>query len=249
MRILAISDCHYKYHRTDAADTPNAELLLSFLRECIGKYDTLVLVGDIFDLWFDWKYSIVKQYFPLLRVLADIHDAGCRLLYISGNHDFWFGDFLTKYIGCEMHPDGIETDGKQIRFEHGDIRTVNDLRYQIYRRIIRLNGIKRVFSMLHPDIALSLGTLLSRTSRTRPETPGSRSTKTRGLKLYTKRLIERKEANIVVMGHSHFPELVPLLDGFYANCGDWIVHHSYIEIIEGIPQLKQYNKKTGIYYQ
>ncbi|PKN72509.1 MAG: UDP-2,3-diacylglucosamine hydrolase [Candidatus Cloacimonetes bacterium HGW-Cloacimonetes-3] len=245
MRILAISDCHYKYHRTEEADTHNAELLLSFLRESVGRYDTLVLVGDIFDLWFDWRYTIVKQYFPLLRVLAEIRDAGCRLLYLSGNHDFWFGDFLTEYIGCEIHPDGVtmEADGKLIRFEHGDIRTVNDLRYKLYRRVIRLNGVKRLFSMLHPDIALILGTFLSRTSRTRPGNPELRSIKTRGLKQYTKRLIQRKEADIVVMGHSHFPELVPLLDGFYANCGDWIVHHSYIEIIEGIPLLKQYNNK------
>jgi UDP-2,3-diacylglucosamine hydrolase len=245
MRILAISDCHYKYHRTEATDTPNAELLLSFLRSCIGKHDLLVLAGDIFDLWFDWRFTIVKQYFPLLRILADIHDAGCRIVFISGNHDFWFGDFLSQYIGCEIHPEGftLKADGNTIRFEHGDIRTHNDFRYQFYRRIIRLNSMKHIFSLLHPGIALCLGTLLSRTSRTRPENPELRNIKTRGLKLYAKRLIDRKEANIVVMGHSHIPELVEIGSGFYANCGDWIVHHSYIEINEGNLQLKQYNNK------
>ncbi|MDD3234865.1 MAG: UDP-2,3-diacylglucosamine diphosphatase [Candidatus Cloacimonetes bacterium] len=248
MRILAISDCHFKYHQTDATDAQNAELLLAFLHASKGKYDMLALVGDIFDLWFDGKFTIVKQYFPLLRALADIHDAGCRIVFISGNHDFWFGDFLSKYIGMEIYPDGvtIEADGKNIRFEHGDTRTVNDLRYKIYRRVIRMEGVRRLFSALHPDFALSMGTLLSRSSRTRPENPSLRKIKTRGLKQYAKKLIDNNKADIVVMGHSHFPELEPIDNGFYANCGDWIVHHSYIEIIGGVPQLKQYNNTDTV---
>lgn len=247
MKILAISDCHYKYHRSEAADSQNADLLLTFLRQSIGKYDVLALVGDIFDLWFDGKYTIVKQYFPLLRCLADIHDSGTRIIFVSGNHDFWFGDFLSQYIGCEIHPDGVylEADGHKIRFEHGDTRTVNDLRYQVYRKVIRLNAVKHLFSALHPDFALSLGTMLSRSSRKRPENPGLRRKKTRGLKLYAQSLIDKHKADIVVMGHSHVPELIPLANGFYANCGDWISQHTYIEIIAGIPSLHKYNLQSG----
>jgi UDP-2,3-diacylglucosamine hydrolase len=243
MRILAISDCHYKYHYNEASDADNAAKLIKFLRQCIGKYDVLALVGDIFDLWFDGKYTIVKQYFPLLRVLADIHDAGARIIFISGNHDFWFGNFLQDYIGCEIYPDGytLLDEGIKIRFEHGDTRTVNDLRYQLYRKLIRLNLMKDIFSLLHPDFALGLGTLLSRSSRQRPENPELRAKKTQGLKLFAKTLIDRKKADIVVMGHSHVPELLSLADGYYANCGDWILHHSYIEIIAGKPSLHEYD--------
>ncbi|MDD4309020.1 MAG: UDP-2,3-diacylglucosamine diphosphatase [Candidatus Cloacimonetes bacterium] len=242
MNILAISDSHFKYHHSHSEDANNAAMLIRFLRQSIGKYDLIALVGDIFDLWFDGKYTIVKQYFPLLRVLADLHDAGARLIFVSGNHDFWFGDFLPDYIGCEIFPDGvtIEADGKKIRFEHGDTRTVNDLRYQIYRRFIRHNLAKHLFSLLHPDFALQLGTLLSRSSRERQDKPALRRRKTRGLKLYAQSLIKLQQADIVVMGHSHSPELIPLTNGYYANCGDWICHHSFIEIIAGKPILKQY---------
>lgn len=244
MRILALSDCHYKYHRTEPADTDNAQILQSFLSGCVGKYDVLVLGGDIFDLWFDWKFSIVKQYFPILRLLADIHDAGCRIIYISGNHDFWFGDFLTRYIGCEIQPEGctLKMDGKIIRFEHGDTRTVNDLRYQIYRRIIRLSGMKRLFSLLHPDFALSLGTLLSRTSRKRPRSSDERNRRTGGLYQYAEKLIRSRKADIVVMGHSHKPDLIHIAEGCYANCGDWLEHHTYIEITDGSVELKHYQQ-------
>jgi UDP-2,3-diacylglucosamine hydrolase len=242
LKILAISDCHYKYHASRAEDSQNAARLICFLRQSIGKYDVLALVGDIFDLWYDGKFTIVKQYFPLLRVLADIHDAGTRLIFISGNHDFWFGDFLPDYLGCEIYPDGytLEADGVKIRFEHGDTRTVNDIRYQVYRKIIRLGLVKHLFSLLHPDFALSLGTLLSRSSRGRKENLTLRRRKTRGLKLYAQKLIDQHKADIVVMGHSHNPELISLAGGFYANCGDWIAHHTFIEIIAGKPALQQY---------
>lgn len=247
MKIIALSDCHFKYHPTDKADAENAKLLTNFLGSIVGKYDLMVLVGDIFDLWFDWKYTIVKQYFPLLRRLADIADAGCRIVYISGNHDFWFGDFLSKYLGCEMHPEGfsLETDGVHIRFEHGDIRTVNDLRYQLYRKLIRLNFMRGIFAAIHPDLALQLGTFLSRSSRTRPENPEVRRRKTQGLKNYAKSLIDNKKADIVVMGHSHIPELAPINNGYYANCGDWINHHTYLEIIAGTPLMRHLHEDNN----
>jgi len=47
------------------------------------------------------------------------------------------------------------------------------------------------------------------------------------------------------MGHSHNPELLEISDGVYANSGDWISHHSYIEINSGNIQIQNYNKKKG----
>ncbi|GAB1366945.1 UDP-2,3-diacylglucosamine diphosphatase [Candidatus Cloacimonadaceae bacterium] len=244
MKILAVSDCHYKYANPSRDEKLSSDKLCRFLKEAKGRYDLVALVGDIFDLWFDGKYTIVKQYFPLLKALSDLHEAGARLIYVSGNHDFWFGDFLSTYLGCEIHPDGItiEADGQKIRFEHGDTRTVNDLRYQLYRKVVRLNIVKTVFHLLHPDLALSLGTLLSRSSRKRKQNPALRQAKTQGLEDYAKRLIQKGKASIVVMGHSHNPGLSSIITGYYLNCGDWLSHCSYVEIIEGIPSLNVYNQ-------
>lgn len=245
MRILAISDSHYKFAPHSAADQANAQRLIGFLKAAKGKYELVALVGDIFDLWFDGRYTIVKQYFPVLKALADLHDSGARIIYISGNHDFWFGDFLSRYLGCEIYTDGvtITADGKQIRFEHGDIRTVNDLRYQLYRKVVRLSLVKNIFHLLHPDLALSIGSLFSRSSRQRKENPELRKAKTRGLENYAKSLIKKGKADIVVMGHSHLPQLKQFEKGYYANCGDWLQHFSYVEIDEGIPTLNEYKQE------
>lgn len=248
MKILAFSDCHYKFSRPNAEDRENARLLLDFLKSSIGRYDMVVLAGDIFDLWFDGKHTIVKQYFPLLKVLADIREAGARMVMLSGNHDFWWGNFMHDYLGIELHPEGftLKADDKIIRFEHGDTRTHNDLRYQIYRRVVRLNLVKRIFSLLHPDLALEIGTLFSRSSRSRVENSETRRRKTRGLAHYAQSLVSTGKAQIVVMGHSHHPELIELQGGYYANCGDWLGHHSYIEINAGYPSLHRYKDKESV---
>lgn len=244
MRICVLSDVHCKYAAETASDRLNEELTLSFLKESIGKYDLMVLNGDIFDLWFDWKYTIIKQYFPILRRLAEIGENCCRLILTSGNHDFWFNGFLKTYIGIEIHPEqfSLQADGHKLLFTHGDLHTVNDLRYKIFRRIIRLPLVKGLFSILHPDLALSLGRRMSRSSRLRKVSHLLQTKKSAGLVRYAQSQIQHAKYDIVCMGHSHKPQVRELSGGIYVNSGDWVVHHSYVEIIDGNIDLKTYSK-------
>ncbi|MCB5259825.1 MAG: UDP-2,3-diacylglucosamine diphosphatase [Candidatus Cloacimonetes bacterium] len=243
MKICIISDLHFKYTKPNAEDIQNSKIVLDFLNSIIGKYDLLILAGDIFDLWYDWNYTIIKQYFPLLVKLYEISQKSCRIVHISGNHDFWFGNFLPDFLNFELYDEAfcLETDGKKIHVCHGDTHTVNDLRYQVFRRVIRIPLMKRIFGLLHPDLALGLGSKLSRSSRARKDTPSLRKKKNSGLEAYAKHLIKSSKADYVIMGHSHYPILKEIEGGSYVNSGDWISHHSYVEIISGKIELKQYN--------
>ncbi len=245
MRICVLSDVHYKYAADNVSDRENAEYILTFLQDAVGKYDLMVLNGDIFDLWYDWKFTIIKQYFPLLHRLAGINEAGCRLVLVSGNHDFWFNDFLTKYIGIELHPESftLETDGKKMLFTHGDLHTANDLRYQIFRHLVRWKGAKWLFSVIHPDLALNLGRRMSRTSRLRKIPHALQKKKSRGLLAFAQAQISKYKYDIVCMGHNHNPLIKELSGGTYANSGDWVKNHSYLEIIDGNTELIQYKNK------
>ncbi len=245
MRICVISDLHFKYAQDTAEDRQNAELALDFLRSAAGKYDLLVLNGDIFDLWFEWKYTIVKQYFPLLHRLAVLGEQGCRLVLIGGNHDFWFKGFLTQYLGIEVQPDqfALEADGHRILFTHGDLHTVNDLRYKLFRSFIRLTGIRWLFNLLHPDLALSLGRKMSRSSRLRKISSQLQTKKSTGLIQYAQTRIRQNKYDVVCMGHSHKPQVNQLEGGYYVNSGDWLQNHTYVEIIDGAIALHYYKNK------
>jgi UDP-2,3-diacylglucosamine hydrolase len=233
MRICVISDLHFKFAAHKPEDVELNARALAFLRTLPGHYDWLILNGDIFDLWFDWKYSIIKAYFPVLKILADVREKGCRIVYISGNHDFWFNDFFPSQLQVELYQDAfvLETDKKKIYFTHGDLHTTNDFRYQLFRKIIRLPFAKNLFSILHPDFALSIGKVLSRSSRLRKIADKIRLQKKEGMENYARGLM--KDYDYVIMGHTHEPCVIPMENGTYANSGDWLVNHSYIKIING----------------
>jgi len=245
MNICVISDVHYKYRQESPADRENSQLFLSFLEGIAGRYDLLVLNGDIFDLYNDWKYTIVRQYFPVLHRLANILEAGCRIVYISGNHDFWFNGFLDKELGFELYSDhySLNADGKELLFTHGDLYTVNDLRYKLFRRLIRTPLVRLSFDLLHPDLALTIGAAMSRSSRLRRMSDVLKRRKGNGLKTWARAQISKGKADIVIMGHNHEPEIISVGSGVYANAGDWLRNHSYLEILDGKIYLNHYKHK------
>ncbi|MDZ4181477.1 MAG: UDP-2,3-diacylglucosamine diphosphatase [Candidatus Cloacimonadaceae bacterium] len=245
MRICVLSDIHYKYSPDKSSDRENALLILSFLKESVGRYDLMVLNGDIFDLWYDWKYVLIKQYFPFLHLLANLRDAGCKLVHISGNHDFWFNDFLPEYLGMELYDERyiLKADGKRMMFTHGDLHTVNDMRYKLFRRVIRQGWVKWIFASLHPDLALTIGKKMSRSSRLRRVSTILQNKKSSGLTHYATGQIKNKGFDIIAMGHSHSPSLTKIGQGCYVNSGDWMRAHSYVEINDGNVELKYYKHK------
>lgn len=247
MKICVISDIHYKYKLKTPEDRENAAIVLEFLDDICGRYELLVLNGDIFDLYNEWEHLIIRQYFPLLHRLANIRDAGCRITYISGNHDFWFNGFLDKELGFELFQDKFElnADGQKMVFTHGDLYTTNDLRYQLFRRLIRMRLIKTTFNLIHPNLALKIGEKLSRSSRFREVSQTLLKRRGQGLKSWARQNIEKGKADIVILGHSHDPQIIQYDSGFYANAGDWLRNHSYLEIDSGKITLNYYKKKEN----
>ena len=49
---------------------------LRFLRELRGQAASLVINGDLFDFWFEWRSVIPRTGFRVLAALADLADAG-----------------------------------------------------------------------------------------------------------------------------------------------------------------------------
>lgn len=243
MHITIISDLHLKFNETKE-DKIRREQAILFLDSLKEKTDILILNGDIFDLWVSWSKVIIKGYFPILKKLADLNEAGIRLIFIAGNHDFWFNDFLSNYLNFEIYEDFFleKIDEQKLFVTHGDKYTSNDLRYKIFRAVVRNKLIKKIFKLIHPDISLSLGNFLSRSSRKRRDSSSLIKRKEAGLVNFATSNFSKYD--IIVMGHSHSPIIKKYKNKFYINSGDWINHNSYVEIINGVPELK-YWKKTG----
>lgn len=238
-RVIIASDFHLKF-KEEKDDIIRKKKVIEFIESLIGNTELLVLNGDIFDLWFSWNEVIIRGYFSFLCQLRLLRKSGCKIVFIAGNHDFWFNGFLEKEIGMSIFSDSFEAiiQDKKVLINHGDLYTTNDFRYKLFRLLIRNNFIKNVFKNIHPDWSLKLGVLLSRTSRSRKNKPKINRLKGNGLERYAKSQLGNFD--IVIMGHSHKPKIVEFENGIYANSGDWVVHNSYIELIDGEAKLCYY---------
>jgi UDP-2,3-diacylglucosamine hydrolase len=210
-----ISDAHVG---VDAAGANAERALLAFLDDC--RTGSLVINGDLFDFWFEWRTVIPRAGFRVLAALATLRDRGIPVLWIAGNHDCWGGDVLRRDVGVEYHVGPWEGSlaGWRARIEHGDgLRGAEDRGYRAIRPILRHPLAIRAFRWLPADLASRLASGSSNASRTyRARDKGA------GLRAVAARLLTAPSGpELVVFGHSHVPALERLGSGVYANAGAW----------------------------
>jgi len=234
MKTLVFSDVHLNVAE-DGRDTMTA--FTSFLRSIDpGEVNRIVIVGDLFDFWFEYSHVIFSGYFDVLRALADLRDGGVEMHFAVGNHDFWAGRFLEEQLGFQIH-DGafvLPFGDKRVLFIHGDGINPDDKAYRVYKRFARWKPVVALFSLVHPDWAMALAQWVSRGSRRMFQAGDlSQGTEVQPLREFAKGKLAGGEADVVVCGHSHYPVMeeypTPQGTGLYINSGDWLYHQSYVE--------------------
>jgi UDP-2,3-diacylglucosamine hydrolase len=202
--------------------------VVSFLRHLVGRAGSLLINGDLFEFWFEWRSVVPRGHFRTLSALADLRDAGVDVLMLAGNHDCWGGEELTQDVGLRYWVgewNGLLA-GWRAHVAHGDgLRELEDRRYRALRRVIRHPASIRAFRWLHPDWASWLAHMSSGASRTyRAPDDGE------GLRAVAlSRLTANSETELVVYGHSHVATLERApAGGVYANPGSWMDAPSYL---------------------
>jgi UDP-2,3-diacylglucosamine hydrolase len=214
---------------------------LKFLRQLHGNAGSLVVNGDLFEFWFEWRTVIPRASFRMLAALADLREAGTNILMIAGNHDCWGGEVLRKDVGVEYHV-GVwegEIAGWRGRIEHGDgLRPREDRRYRLLRRLLRNPLAIRAFRWLHPDLGTRLASHSSHASRAY----GARD-QGRGLaRIASGVLTAHPGLELLVYGHSHVPALTRISGGgVYANAGSWLDAPTYLRLTRERIELRRWN--------
>ena len=233
---FVISDTHL-----GAAHPEVERSLLAFLRTLGGRAGSLIINGDLFDFWFEWRSVIPRTGFRVLAALADLAESGVEILWIAGNHDCWGGEVLRRDVGVTYHvgPWTGDVAGWRARVEHGDgLRAVEDRRYRLLRGILRHPLSIRAFRLLHPDLGSRLANGSSHASRTyRAHDEGA------GLREIAMSALQADLAlDLVVFGHSH----VAALDrapsgGVYANPGSWLDAPAFLIVTPDRLELRRWS--------
>lgn len=225
-RTYLISDVHL-----GGIPPENEARFLRFLEAVPERADELVIAGDLFDYWFEYRTVVLKEHFQALRRLADLVDAGVDVRMIGGNHDAWGGRFLREQVGIRWLEAPVVTEirGRTAYLAHGDGLADGDWGYRALKRVIRSRPVRRAFRALHPDLAERVVRSVSRTRERESGDPAGADGRARALSEHAARILtERRELDLVVFGHAHRPELRRVENaGHYLNAGDWIHSLSY----------------------
>lgn len=239
-------------HLGQGADSVKREQeLVTFLDSIAAEMHTLVLLGDIFDFWFTYKYVVPKGHTRILGKLAELSDNGVKIHYFIGNHDMWIFNYFQQEIGAIMHdgPEVMSLNDHRLLIGHGDGLENNDPHYTFLKHMFRSHFNQQLFAFFHPWIGFSIATKWSGNSRKRHPLAEQdyRGDEKEGIYQYAKSILQHEPYDYAIFGHRHGQIERPIhtdnpsRDAIYINVGNWIERRDYAVLDKDGLTLKQFS--------
>jgi UDP-2,3-diacylglucosamine hydrolase len=241
-RVVVVGDAHL-----GSADPGDQSAFHELLAAVPRMARRLVITGDLFDFWFEYRFVIPRRPFPTLARLAALVDAGVAVEVFGGNHDRWGGSFWRRDLGIPFHREGAELElaGRRAWVVHGDGLTETRLGGRVIHRVTRHPLTVGTFRALHPDLGFWLASRLSGGLAEANRTEGAMDLAAGAQERYARALLDRRpELALVVMAHTHRARLVEHQPGrWYLNAGQWMVDRSYAVVDEERIRLLRWPEK------
>ena len=222
---LFISDMHLGRYGPEQ-NRQEETTLLACLEHYRGRLEHLVLVGDVFDQYIEYRYLAPKGFVRFQAFLASLTDSGIPVTYLLGNHDPWHIDYFKNELGVKTFSNErvLTEDGISIYVTHGD---------QVYSRLPLSRLI--TYLMRHPVMITlyrsllpgDLGTVLANKAKSFLHSDVINEKVTSMLADHAAKLIHAGQAQVVVMGHSHVYTIDKHPRGHYLNPGCWYLDKTF----------------------
>ena len=133
--LAVVGDVHLCPEEPDVVEAFSA-----FLETRRGGGGTLVLLGDIFDLWVGKQQQADPIPARILAELKTLVDSGVHVVFMQGNRDLGFHG--VDACPLELWPQLVRTTvgGRTVLFTHGDLLCTADHGYQAMRRFLKGPG-------------------------------------------------------------------------------------------------------------
>ena len=211
-----ISDIHFCSSRPDHLE--------AFIKLCAAPKagDKVILLGDIFEVWTgDDTTGKIEQ--AIESCLFDLSCRGVKTFFMHGNRDFLVGRRFCERTKCELLPDPFIwqlPNGTKCLLTHGDIFCTHDKKYKKFRSITRNKLIQWLFLRLPKKRRSSIAGSLRSASK---KSQASKSTMLLDAHepLVNDFLNTYSPINIIIMGHTHRPNIHVSNNGYRVVLGDW----------------------------
>lgn len=195
---------------------------------------TIYLLGDIFDFWFEYKYTIPKGFIRFQGKLAELSDAGIPIVFFTGNHDMWMFDYFPTNFGIPVYrkPQELKVGNQMLLIGHGDGLGPGDHTYKFLKKFFDSRICQWLFARIHPNFGIWIASVWSRKSRISNQKTEEKFQGVEGEFLWhhCTEIEKQNHYDFYIFGHRHLPlELKIGENSRYINLGEWVRFNSYAE--------------------
>lgn len=225
--IYFISDIHLMLNRTKE-EAKREEILFSFFDHVRKSGGTLIINGDLFDFYFEYKDVIPKVYVPLYYQILKLRESSVKVHYILGNHDYWVMDFINDTLFDKVYDDDVKLKiGKKTFYiTHGDGFLAWDKSYRALKKFIRSRLFIWFYRSLHPRIGYSFANWLSKKGEHYVHTKEYNKKILDEMKVQSKPFLDNG-CDYFISGHYHQAKELDMKNGKLMILGDWLSFFSY----------------------
>ncbi len=194
---IFISDLHLESGKPSVI-----EAFFTFLQQLDSNVDAIYILGDLFKFWLgdDDNSNFNSEIKTRLKETSKI----IPIYLMVGNRDFLLGPSFASDSGCTLITDPYVMDlyGKKTLLTHGDLLATNNLRYYLFRKLLRIPMITTIFLGLPLKIRLIIAEQLQRHSARKQKilaNPGHLKPRKAALQ----KLLQQFNFSQVIYGHVH----------------------------------------------
>ena len=232
---------------TKKASLEREKKLVRWLKSIKQEAHAVFIVGDIFDFWFEYKWTIPKGFIRFQGKIAEFVDDGIPVIFFTGNHDMWMFNYFTDELNVPIYRTNqiYSFNNKKIMVGHGDGLGPGDYTYKFLKNIFANKMCQWLFARIHPNLGMSIANRWSRNSRI---SSSMNEEKFLGDKEYLVAYCKDEESkehhDYYIFGHRHLPLDLPIgKSSRYINLGEWVNHCSYAEFDGETLSLKYFEKE------
>jgi UDP-2,3-diacylglucosamine pyrophosphatase LpxH len=202
MKTVIISDCHIGSLESNHND------VLRFLRQL--RCDRLIINGDFWELWEMSVKELSNSYSEIVTIINNMNN---EVIYVTGNHDKLYTKIplFSKNVRVTSSYTFVTTRHRKVIVVHG--HQFDSFLWSLCQKpLAKANYLFRKcfgfsYKNIHSDDRKAVVNL-----------------KNKSRKYY-----EDLGYDIVIVGHTHAPELIPD-EPIFINCGDWKMHNTFVTI-------------------
>ena len=230
MKTYFVSDVHLGLQVGNPADRERR--FADFLNGLPSDTESVYLLGDIWDFWYEYRDVVPKGYIRVFAALTSLMDRGVKVYFFQGNHDVWTYSYFEE-LGMKRleQPYVVEISGKKFCLGHGDGLGPVPFGYRFLRGIFHNRFLQFLFSMLHPWVAFSLGNGWSKHNRLTHDISYEFIGSEEPLYKFAEGFSTENRVDHFIFGHYHDDVRVTLPSGAELHVmKDWINASPYIVV-------------------